>query len=63
MLDREVMNMAHSRVDPNPPQSENGFESRQAEFEALSRELAERELELQHLRTDFRNLKSDMLGL
>jgi hypothetical protein len=46
MLDHEVMNMANSKVDPNPPQSENGFESRHAEFEALSKELAESELEL-----------------
>jgi hypothetical protein len=49
--DREAMNMGSSRFDPNPPQSENVFESRHAEFEALSKDLAERELELATLET------------
>jgi hypothetical protein len=38
--------MTNSRLDPTLPQSENRFESRYAEFEALSKDLAERELEL-----------------
>ena len=38
--------MTNSRNDPNPSLSENGYESQRAEFDLLSAELAERELEL-----------------
>ena len=46
------MNTANSVIDPNSHQSENGFESRDAEFEALTRKLAERELELATLENE-----------
>jgi hypothetical protein len=38
--------MADSKVDPNSNQATGGADSREAEFESLSRELAEKELEL-----------------
>ncbi len=46
-----MKNMANSRFAPPPLQSENVFDSRHAEFEALSKDLSEHELELATLET------------
>ncbi len=44
--------MAHSKNIPGSTQAENDFESREAKFESLSKELTERELELATLENE-----------
>jgi septal ring factor EnvC (AmiA/AmiB activator) len=44
--------MGSHEIVPDPIQNDNDFKSRESEFEALSRELAERELELATLENE-----------